>query len=88
MHVLDVVVLGRGVAAALLGEAVHDDRAVDLGRSGERLLERRDVVAVVGAEVLDAQLLEERRRLEHLPDGGLGAVDAPLQVVAARAAPR
>ena len=82
VHRLDGVVLGRRVAAALLGEHVDDDRAVDRGGVGERLLEAGDVVAVEGADVAHAEVLEERRRLEDLADGGLGAVDAAFEVAA------
>ena len=64
VQALLVVVLGRRVAPALLGEHVHDDRALELGalRSAARAL---DVVAVDRPDVAHAERLEERRRLEH-----------------------
>ena len=72
-----VVVLGRRVAAALLGEHVHDDRTFDGQLDGvpERLLELGDVVAVDGTDVAHAERLEERRRLEELAHAGLQRVD-------------
>ena len=78
---LDVVVLGGGVPAALLGEDVDDDGAVVLGRVAEGLLHALDVVAVEGTRVPHAEVLEERRRLEHLPHGGHEPVDALLELV-------
>ena len=74
VEVLLVVVLGRRVAPALLGEDVHEDGALELGGVAQRVLERLDVVAVDGAGVADAERLEERRRLEVLADGGLDGV--------------
>ena len=80
MEVLLVVVLGRRVAAALLGEDVDDDRALgrQLGGVAQRVLELGDVVAVDRADVADAERLEERRRLEELAHRGLERLDAPL----------
>ena len=79
VEVLLVVVLGRRVAAALLGEDVDDDRALGRQLDGvaERLLERRDVVAVDRADVAHAEGLEERRRLQELAHRGLERLDAP-----------
>ena len=71
-----LVLLGRGVAAALLGEHVDDDRAVPLGGVGEGLLHHVDVVAVDGPGVAHAQGLEEGVRGHHLPQGAGEAVDA------------
>ena len=39
-------------------------------------------MAVEGAEVVDAEVLEEGRRFEHLAHRGLGPLDAPFQVAA------
>ena len=80
VEVLLVVVLGRRVTAALLGEHVDDDRTFDgqLDGVAERLLELGDVVAVDGADVAHAERLEERRRLEELPHAGLQRVDGPF----------
>ena len=80
MEVLLVVVLGRRVAATLLGEDVDEDRAVvgQLDGVVERLLEGGDVVAVDRADVADAEGLEEGRRLEHLAHRRLDGVDGLL----------
>ena len=75
---LDRVELGRFVAASLLGEDVDDDGAVERLGIVEGRFDLADVVAVERAEVVDAEGLEERRRFEHLADGGLGGADAPL----------
>ncbi len=82
VQALDRVVLGRRVAAALLREHVHDLGPAHLGGVAQGLFERRDVVAVEGAGVADAERLEERGRLPHLADGGLGGLEAPLEAVA------
>ena len=76
------VLLGGGVALALLGEDVDDDGAVELGGVAQGLLDALDVVAVEGAGVADAELLEEGGRLPHLAHGGLGGVEAPGEVLA------
>ena len=81
MEALHLVVLGRRVAATLLREDVHDDRPVVLGGVAERLLHALDVVAVERARVPHAEVLEERRRLEHLAHGGHEPVDALLELV-------
>ena len=59
VQALDVVLLGGGVAAALLGEDVDDDGAVPFGGVRERLFHAGDVVAVDGAGVADSERLEE-----------------------------
>jgi len=54
---VEVVLLVREgglVAAALLGEAVHEDGAVETFRAAQRGLDGLDVVAVDGADVLQA----------------------------------
>ena len=80
VEVLLVVVLGRRVAAALLGEDVDDDRALGRQLDGvaQRLLERRDVVAVDRSDVAHAERLEERRRLQDLAHRRLDRVDGLL----------
>ena len=90
VEVLLVVVLGRRVAAALLGEDVDDDRALggQLDGVAQRLLELVDVVAVDRADVADAERLEERRRLEELAHGGLDRLDALLGLACRRRARR
>ena len=82
VEVLDGVLLGGGVALALLGEHVDDHGAVQLGGVAQGPLDTFDVVAVEGAGVADAQLLEEGGRLPHLAHGGLGGVEAPGQALA------
>ena len=66
VEALDVVLFGGGVAAALLGEHVDDDRAVPLGGVGEGLLHVLDVVAVDRPGVAHAQRLEEGVRRHHV----------------------
>ena len=78
VQVLLVVVLRGRIAAALLGERVDDDGAVELGGVAHRHLQRGDVVPVDRTHVADAERLEERRRLEVLPDGGLERLHALL----------
>ena len=79
---LDLVVLGRGVPPTLLREHVDHDRAVELRGVAQRPLDALDVVAVERAGVADAEVLEERGRLEDLAHGGDDAVDAALELVA------
>jgi hypothetical protein len=80
VQVLLVVVLRRRVAATLLGEDVHQDRALrgELDSVVQRALELLDVVPVDGTGVTDAQRLEERRGLQELANGGLEGLDALL----------
>ena len=66
VQALDVVLFGGGVAAALLGEHVDDDRAVPLGGVREGLLHVLDVVAVDRPGVADAQRLEEGVGRHHV----------------------
>ena len=74
-----LVVLGRGVAETLGGQAVHDDRPAELTRGAERLLERERVVAVDRADVLEAEVLEHHLRLEQVLEALLGAVQRFVQ---------
>ena len=81
VEVLLVVVLGRRVAAALLGEDVDDDRA--LGRQLDGVARSAcssagDVVAVDRADVAHAERLEERRRLQDLAHRRLERLDGLL----------
>ena len=80
MEVLLVVVLGRRVAAALLGDDVDDDRPLGRQLDGvaHGVLEGGDVVAVDRADVAHAERLEERRRLQDLAHRGLDRVDRLL----------
>ncbi len=84
VEVLDRVVLGWGVSPSLLGEHVDDDRAVHLLGRSERPLEGIDVVAIERPEVGHAEVLEERRRLEHVAEGVGGRVPSPPEHLAAR----
>ena len=77
---------GRLVAAALLGDGVHDDRRAVVLRLRQRLLERAQVVAVDRAEVLDVEV-----RVQRLVVGEAGeeavraAADAAVERAAGRA---
>ena len=77
VKLVDLVVDGRLVAAALLRDDVDDTRRVQPLRPGQQLLERFEVVAVAGACVLESQAVEDRVGLEQLlqgllhPEGGL-----------------
>ncbi len=82
VQALDVVLLGRRVAPALLGEHVDHDRARPLGGVGQRLLQAGDVVAVDRADVADAQGLEEGVGCDHLAQGAGQAVHARVGQVA------
>ena len=77
-----VVVLRRRVAAALLGEDVHDDRPLggELDGVAEGVLERLEVVPVHRAHVADAERLEEARRLEELSHRRLERIHALLRL--------
>jgi hypothetical protein len=78
VHVFDRILFGWGVASTLLGQHVDHDRSVELGSVGQGVFDLGDVVAVERAQIVDAKRLEERRRLEHLAQRGLGGIDAPL----------
>ena len=82
MQPLDVVVLGRSVAAPLLGDGVHDDGPLPFGRVGQGLLEPADVVTVDGAGVTDAERLEEGMWGDHFAEGAGQAVDTGIGEVA------
>ena len=82
VQALLVVVLGGRVAPALLGEHVHDDRPVVLGRVAQRLLEPAMSWPSNGAGVADAEGLEEHRRLEHLAHAGRAPAMPQCEVVA------
>ena len=81
---LFVVVLGGGVAPALLREYVHEDRTL-LGQFdcvAERVLHLFDVVAVERTDVAHAERLEERRWLEELAHACFERVHRGLRLVA------
>ena len=70
MHLVVRLVDGRRETVALLRHAVDDDGALVIAGIGERVVERIDIVAVDGADILHAQLREHL--LRH--DGGLDAL--------------
>ena len=69
-----LVLLGRVEAEALARDHVHDHRPAEPLGLGERLLERRAVVAVDGADVLEAEVLEEPLRRDRVLDALLHGV--------------
>ena len=81
VQVLLVVVLGRRVAATLLGEHVEHARPLELDGVAQRLFQPGDVVAVDRALVAHAERLEEGDRLERLAHGSLHRFHALLGVV-------
>ena len=76
------VLLGQRVAEALAGDRVHQHRLAVLGRAAQRLLHHLLVVAVDGADVLDAEILEQHLRLEEVLEAFLGAVQRAEERVA------
>ena len=74
VEAVGLVLDGRLVAAALLGEAVHDDRAAEPLGAGQRRLQGLDVVAVDRADVLQAEVLEHALRGDEVLEPLLGAV--------------
>ncbi|CAM5425589.1 hypothetical protein SHIRM173S_03346 [Streptomyces hirsutus] len=70
---------GGLVAAALLGEAVHDHGAAEALGAGEGGLQGLDVVAVDGAHVLQAQVLEHALRGDEVLQALLGAVQGVVE---------
>ena len=64
VELVGLVALGGVVAEALVGDHVHDHRAVEPLGLGQRLLDRGAVVAVDRADVLQAEVLEEPLRGE------------------------
>ena len=76
VEALDLVLLRRAVAAALLRENVHDDGPVPLGRVSQSLLHAGDVMPVDGTGVADAESLEEAVWGDDLAHGDGEAVDA------------
>ena len=59
MELVGLVLLRRVVAEALAGQRVHDHWAAEALGLRQRLLQRRAVVAVDRADVLQAEVLEE-----------------------------
>ena len=74
VQLVDLVLDRRSVPASLLRDRVHDDRSAQPGGAPEDLFERGLVVAVHEAGVLDAQRLENGRRLKELLEAFLDAI--------------
>ena len=66
VELVGLVPLGRVVAEPLAGDRVHDDRAVEPLRLGQRLLDGHAVVAVDGPDVLQPEVLEQPLRRERV----------------------
>ena len=74
VEAVGLVLEGGLVAAALLGEAVHDDRAAEALGARQRGLQGLDVVAVDRADVLQAEVLEHALRGDEVLEALLRAV--------------
>ena len=74
VETVEHVLLGRGVAPALLGDDVHDDGAAERLGPHERPLDRRGVVPVHRADVLQAEALEHALGRDDVLDALLQAV--------------
>ena len=68
------VILGRRVAEPLAGNHVHQHRGAEVAGPLQRMLDCLLVMAVDGAEVLQAEVLEEHLRLQHVLEALLDAV--------------
>lgn len=83
MQVFFVVVLSGWIALALLSENVDDDRS--LGREilgiAQSDLELAHIMPVDGADVSNAERLEERRRLKEFTNGGLHRLHTLLSLL-------
>jgi hypothetical protein len=79
VHLLGLVVLRRRVAAPLLGDRVHHDGPAEVPGAAQRGLERRDVVPVDGAEVLESEVGEQLLRRQRVLQPGLDRVQARVQ---------
>ncbi|OIQ80076.1 hypothetical protein GALL_381810 [mine drainage metagenome] len=73
------VLLSRRVPAALLGDDVHDHRCAEGLRPDEGVLDRRLVVTVDRADVLDAEVLEHALRRDDVLDALLEAVQGVVR---------
>ncbi len=69
-----LVLLGQRVAEALLRDHVHEHRAAEPACPAQRVLHHLLVVAVDRADVLQAEVLEQDLRLQHVLDALLDAV--------------
>ncbi len=73
------VLLGLGVAEPLAGDHVHQDRALEVPGPAQRGLDQALVVAVDGADVLQAEVLEHHLRLQEVLQALLRAVQRAVQ---------
>jgi hypothetical protein len=72
-----LVLLGLRVAEPLPGDHVHQHRAAVVAGPAQRVLHHPLVVPVDGADVLDAQVLEQHLRLQDVLEALLDAVQRP-----------
>ncbi|CAM5529107.1 hypothetical protein STENM223S_01087 [Streptomyces tendae] len=79
VEAVGLVLEGGLVAAALLGEAVHDHRAAEALGAGEGGLQGFEVVAVDRADVLEAEVLEHALRGDEVLQPLLGAVQGVVE---------
>ncbi len=82
VHLVRLVVLGRREPHALAGDRVHDHRSAERLRALQCGLQRRLVVAVDRADVLETQVLEHRLRRQRVLDAALGGVQRGVQRLA------
>src|SRR5262249_8116103 len=74
-----LVLLGERVAEPLPGDHVHQDRAAEVRGPAQRVLDHLLVMAVDGPEVLEAEVLEEHLRLQHVLDALLDPVQRVVE---------
>ena len=79
VQAVDLVLLGVRVAEPLLGDHVHEHRPAEVPGPPQRGLQQPLVVAVDGADVLQAQVLEHHLRLQDVLDALLDAVQRAVQ---------
>ena len=79
MQAVLVVGLRRRVAEPLAGDHVHDHRAAVPAGAAQRVLDQLLVVTVHRAQVLDAEVLEEHLRLQHVLEALLDPVQRLVQ---------
>ena len=80
VHVLDRVVLRWSVTATLLREHVNHDWTRELLGVHQRFFELLDVMAVKGAEVMHAEVFEERWWLPHVANCRLGGLNTAIDM--------
>ena len=76
VHLVVLVVLGRGVTHTFAGHDVHDHRGVERPRVTQRVLHRVFVVTVDRPDVLEAEVGEHHLRTQRVLDARLDAVHA------------